>query len=301
MESMNQFAELARRDLEMRRWLMAQILLPNYYYLYVDSDEKYNTVQFLGFDTTYYGRLGNPGTKPGKYWDHSKARVRYPGDKDSPGRPPSKEEQVQIIPIEDLMFSCALGNTNYEDAIDALPNTWHLIDLSKYFIEDLPDTKFMESDVVRLIDDHHPNYTGDLSKDQYTIYRVHYNTAPETQYRLRAGGTLFDANENQLAHAADGPVRILNTQEHPLAWRSLKDEAEFQLLVGRYRRVFNQHTYSYKWNLNQPEQKETLLEMLSFGVADGILDRKDHSEVVIFDDREVGRQVAGAPDLVLDI
>jgi len=281
------FAEKASKDLEMKQWLYAQLLKPDNSYLYFEN-EQYHSVKFLGFDTVYYGRLANPGTKPGKYWDHTRAIIDIEGEQ-------------KIVDITRLSFSCALGNTNYLDAVDELPNTWYLIDLAKYFMEELPITKFVESDVVRLIDENHDNYTGDLLADQYTVYRVYYETASqETIYKLRAGKTIFEAKESQLLHAADGPIRILEAQKHPLTWRSLKDEAEFHLLIGKFTRVFNPYSYSYKWNLAEPSHFETVRETLAYAMADSTVMREGYWELVIFDDRELGRQVAGAGDLLLN-
>lgn len=283
-----EFVDAARKDPEMDRWALSLLIPPGQALLYFGEDEKYRDATFEGFPKIYYGRLHNPGTKPGKYQDHTRALVKLDGE-------------TKIVPIERLTFSTALGNTLYQDLVSGLPENWHLIDLSRYYISELPDTKFMESDVVQ-VKEGHERYSESPYDNQYTVYRIDYDSAPDnTSYTLRAGKTLFEAKESELSFLSDGPVRIMQSRQHPLAWRSLKDEAEFHLLIGKYRRVFNPHSLCYRWDLKDPQQLETVAALRSGGVVDGILARKGYDELVTLDDRAVGAQVALAPDLVLDI
>lgn len=278
-----EFVEAVRKDPEMDRWLLSLLLEPGQEIFYLDEDTRYD-IFFLGLSKTYYGRLHNPGTKPGLYFDHTKAIIERNGAE-------------QTVPIERLVFGKDHG---YDERVEKLPKNWHLIDLSRHFVEELPATKFMESDVVRLTEDH-ADYSENPDDNQYTVYKICYDSTEDRTYTLRAGKTLLDANESQLSHVADGPIRIMQTREHPLNWRSLKDEAEFHLLIGQYQRVFNPHNLSYRWDLTDPQHLETIVGLRSSGFADGILARKGYDELVIFDDRAVGAQVAAAPDLVLDI
>lgn len=250
---------------------------------------------FIGFEKIWYGRLANPGCVPGLYWDRNKVILT--------AQPDTKEgvstaEHFQI-PTKDIAFQdpSVLIERKKELKVD-----WPEIELSDDLLsEGLPETKFIEGDIVTLIDKKHSSYkeSKDLYRNQYTVYRVNYDAAafgkPIT-YRLRAGKVQFNAEEDQLQIAAQGPIRIFYASEGvQLHWKSLKDEAEFYLLMGRYNRLFNLENFSYKWSL-----KEAKNQVLNHK-GDGILKIEDSFAVVQFKDREIGNQVSCESDLILDI
>jgi len=90
-----------------------------------------------------------------------------------------------------------------------------------------------------------------------------------------------------------GPVHVYEGG-HSVMFGSLKDEAEFHLLIGRYKRLYNQVTKSYKWTLEQAYQT------IGLGQAHGIMKNKDTYTLVIFDNENIGREVAGS-DLILEV
>jgi hypothetical protein len=251
---------------------------------------------FTRFEKIWYGRLANPGCVPGLYWDRNNviltAQPNAPVDGDSPVthfQMPTKDVVYQdsTIPIERKKL---------------LGSNWHEIDLNEDLItQGLPETKFMEGDIVTLTDIKHPNYVAaakDLYKNQYTIYRTYYDAAAagNPSYRLRAGKVQFNAEEEQLQLAAQGPIRIFYASEAvQLHWKSLKDEAEFYLLLGRFTRLFNTEAFSYKWILKDAQQQVFNRK------GDGILKIGDSFSVVQFKDREIGSQVSCESDLILDI
>lgn len=276
MARVEEVLEIVDNDLEMKQWLLASILKPG---------DKVKIADTFGvvLDTpigVYYGRLANPGCKPGFYHDFKKIMVKQDDGK-----------HIRF-PIEKVVLE---NFDEYKTRIEKLSDAWHFIDLSLKFRGDLPETKFIESDVVRLIDESHDEFTKSFDLNQFTVYRIDYSSAysqlEKTKYQLRAGEKLFYAFENQLDMVAYGPIRIYEGGQ-PLVWRSLKDEAEFHLLIGKYRRSYNPITKSYKWPLEQARQT------IQLGKAHGILKIDDLYELIIFDDEVVGREVAAA-DLIL--
>lgn len=232
---------------------------------------------FLKFEDKYIGRLDNPGVKPGLYVNRSELLIDRPGKK------------VKLKKTVD----CFLDFPLFEGKWNALSENWHFIDINEDFIEDIPDTPFIEGDIIRLIDETHENYSEDLSENQFTIYRIDYASVKdkegESRYRLRAGPLLFYATENQIKAAAHGlsPIRILNSGQ-TVRFRTLKDEAEFYLLIGCYKRIFNPINFSYKWEL------ATAKQMIDLSKAHGVAKKDDYYWLVIFDDDEIGRQIASA-------
>jgi hypothetical protein len=251
---------------------------------------------FMGYAKIWYGRLANPGCAPGLYWDRNNAILTAQPNTSSGELPAATHFQIST---KDISFQDPVVPIEREKLLSA---NWHEIDFSEDLIsQGLPETKFMEGDIVTL-DATHPKYVAaaakDLYKNQYTIYRVYYDAAAEgnPSYRLRAGKVQFNAGENQLQLAAQGPIRIFYASEAvQLHWKSLKDEAEFYLLLGRYTRLFNEKEFSYKWNLKDAQQQVLNRK------GDGILKAGDSFSVVQFKDREIGSQVSCEPDLILDI
>lgn len=238
---------------------------------------------FIKHPNIWYGRLANPGTGPGLFLNRSLSEIKI-GDK------------IVIVKTSDISFK---DKDLFEERKNLLPQNWFEIDLTKdYLNSEVPQTTFIESDVVSLSDSTHPNFQ-DNSSNQYTIYRIFYdNIVSKTtpHYRLRAGKIQFDVNEDQIRFLAEGPIRIFYESEiFKLNWRSLKDEAEFYLLLGRFKRVFNQKKFSYKWSLEDAQYA------VQNQLGDGILQQKDEFMVIIFNDREIGDQVKCESNLILDI
>jgi len=241
-------------------------------------DRKGNEIgTFLKFEDKYIGRLDNPGVKPGLYVNRSELLIDRPGKK-------VKTKKT---------IDCFLDFPLFEEKWNTLVENWQFIDLNGDFIEDIPDTPFIEGDVVRLTDEIHENYSEDLSKNQFTVYRIDYATVKdkdeESRYRLRAGPLLFYATENQIKADPTGlsPIRILESGQI-VRFGTLTDEAEFHLLIGCYKRIFNPINFSYKWDLAYAKQ------MIDLSKAHGVAKKDDYYWLVIFDDDEIGRQVASA-------
>lgn len=240
---------------------------------------------FFSFCEKYVGRLDNPGIKPGRYVDRSKLIV-------------SSDLGLLGTSIEHTTTECVLDATKYDEYYQSLSEDWKLIDYSEDFVADLPNTTFIEGDVVRLTDEEHEHYSEDLSKNQFTLYRIYYKSAESddipTDYRLRAGPLQFDANETQLKAAAQGisPIRIFDGGQ-AVRFASMQSEAEFYLLIGEYSRVFNQAAGSYKWDVADAEQ------MVNLGKAHAIYKKGDYNWLVTFNDNDIGRQVASA-NLILE-
>jgi len=193
-----------------------------------DKQEGKEIGIFSKFPHRFIGRLDNPGVKPGLYFDRSQLILEDGQSKET--------------------VECHLSNEVAGERSLGLPDDWHFIDYNEDFIEDLPDTLFIEGDIVRLTDENHEHYSEDLGKNQFTVYRIDYTTAKaredddtiEVQYRLRAGPLLFYANENQIKAAAQGlsPIRIFESGQ-TVRFATLQSEAEFYLLIGCYKRGCN--------------------------------------------------------------
>lgn len=228
---------------------------------------------FGSFGTKYIGRLDNPGVVPGLYLNR----------------------QDLILDSGDILNSknCFLSPTEAEERLRSLPESWQFIDYSNDFIKELPNTSHIEGDIVRIIDENHDQYSDDLGINQYTVYRIDYESAvnadKQTIYKLRAGSLIFTADESQIKAATHGlsPIRILESGQ-TLRFRSLKDEAEFYLLIGQYTRVFNPITFNYKWDVNSAQQ------MVALTKAHGLLKKENYFWLINFLDDELGRQVAAA-------
>lgn len=239
---------------------------------------------FLRFGTVWYGRLANPGCIPGLYLDRNTIIA-------------SIGENELSIKTKDISYK---NSDLLYQRCKLLPPNWQQIDLKDDAISlSLPLTEFVEGDIALLTDASHPTYNSeDDYKNQYTVYRINYDSANQgsPKYRLRAGKAQIDADESQLVLAARGPISIFYSNENTqLRWKSLKDEAEFYLLLGRYTRLFNLNQMSYKWHLAEARQQ------ISGGNGDGVLQMKDHYYVVKYLDREIGIQVSCSPELILDI
>jgi hypothetical protein len=251
--------KIASSDTEMKIHLLGQVFKVGDE---VKKNEEYGKI--VAFPFKFYGRLGNPGCKPGKYRDRSSPLVSFLAFKDA-----------------DV----------YRQRLEALPDDWHFINLEDDYLEPLPETKFIESDIVRLVDEKHENYTENADENQFTVYRIKYSLDGEAQYHLRCGETLFFALESQLESIAQGPVRVYQGGQ-PLLWRDLRSEAEFHLLIGNFKRSFNPITNSYKWAIDQARQ------VISLGKAHGIQKINDSYNLITFLDERVGREVA-ASNLIL--
>lgn len=263
-------------DEEIYIQLLRQIIKPNDEVTVVD--QKLDGI-FIGHPNIWYGRLSNPGCSPGLYLDRNLSIIKV-------------DNKDLIVKTANLAFK---NQSILEERINKLLGNWNEIDFSKDFLNSkLPETPFFEGDVVLLIDEKHPNFNS-----QYTVYRIYYDniiSGASPHYRLRAGKVQFDVNEDQIRFLAEGPIRIFYSADaFKLNWKSLKDEAEFYLLLGRFKRLFNTKEFSYKWTLE--DAKSSIQNQL----GDGILKQGDGFAVVNFSDKEIGDQVKCNPDLILDI
>lgn len=245
-------------------------------------------VTFKGFPEIYRGRLATdpsaPGVEPGKYLDRSRLIVDQEGTETV-----LSIDDITLDPIIAVQRQMQLGQNH------------HYISLAPDRIADLPETTHMEGDIVALTDKNHPNFSTDLDSNQYTVYRVYYETAEAeddtpTKYRLRAGKEQFDVVEDQIRFIAAGPIRLFYSGEgFKLLWKSVKAEAEFHLLLGRFNRIYNPTNKSYHWDVDQAKQ------VVALGKAHSILQVKDSYYLVNFWDLDIGRQLASYPELILDI
>lgn len=217
--------ELLLKDEEMQQHLLWRLLTPGESVFYKNKKRK-----FTRFGEVYYGRLDNPGCPPGKYDDPS---VCYLGKAKKP------------VPTSDLLVD------NLFEKAKTLNPGWQYIDFSARFVEPLPETKFIEGDVVRVVDKSHPEFSLDLEDNQYTVFRIDYAKAAAGQpvYRLRAGKKLTDATNDQIipAYQSISAIRLFYAGKD-FKWRSLEDETEFHILIGNFDRVFNPVSMSYKWD-----------------------------------------------------
>jgi hypothetical protein len=235
---------------------------------------------FVSLPTIFYGKLGAPGVEPGIYIDRTKVLVSIDGNQETHD-----------------MSTVTLDPSIVEQRITNLEPGWHLISLAPDLLGELPETKFIEGDIVRLTDENHEHYDANLDLNQFAINRINYATNPEdTTYKLRAGKLFFNVSESQLFRCGDGPVRIFYGGEScKLRWRSVKDEAEFFLLLGRYLRIYNPLNKSYYWDLAQAQQ------MLSIGKGQAILQTAEGPALITFWDSDIGKQMTYYPELLLDI
>jgi hypothetical protein len=275
MANFKEVMDIISKDSEMKQHLLSKAIL-------LGDDVKIDQQigKVAGFPKAYIGRLGNPGCRPGKYFDKTKLYVDIA----------NKTEIFEILELE-------IDEDLFKERVENLPDGWHFIDLNDNFIEDLPETPVIEGDIVKLTDKFHEHYTENIDNNQFTVYRIDYDSVEadylDTVYRLRQGKTLFYAAEKQIELLVYGPIRIYDGGQ-PVMFRTLKDEAEFHLLIGRYHRSYNPISKSYKWTLEQAKQ------MVQLGQAHGIMKNCDSYALVTFEDEEVGRQVAGS-DLILEV
>lgn len=250
------------------------------------EDEPGIEFRFSKFLEKYHGRLNNPGGPPGKYIDRTRCLIK----RDEGGGVRSR-----TVDTKNLSFA---DDDQLNSKITNLPDDWYFINRTVDLLGPLPKTVFWESDVVVLVDEKHPNFKPD---NQFTVYRIDYEEAEKGSeiYTLRAGPVFCKASKDQLVLAGGdqnpgfGPIRFYANQQK-LKWRSLKDEAEFNLLIGKYRRIFNAISKSYKWD------QETAEEMVKMKTAHAVVKTAKTFYLVIFDDEELGDQVMEA-DLLLDL
>lgn len=267
-------------------------------------------IYFQSHPLTWYGRLANPGVVPGLYRDRYHVVVKN-GDR------------IEELSIKDIEFKDSSVSSL---RTSALPENWHELNFeADCQLPKLPPTLFLEGDIVHLVDIEHPKFTSsrDLidpdtgenkgpiplqQLNQYTIYRINYResftwnsktNAVEGKnpiYRLRAGKIQFDAHEDQLQLLSRGPVKIYYSSENfELPWRSLKDEAEFYLLLGRFSRQYNKEKNSYLWEL--AEARTAIFNHQ----GDAVLKNSEGHWLVKFWDRSIGEQVIERYPLILDI
>jgi hypothetical protein len=244
---------------------------------------------FKAFPEVYRGRLVTdpsvPGVEPGKYIDRSKVAL---------------EACEGSVKIEADIDCITLDPITAAQRQMTLGHNYHFINLAPDKIADLPETTHMEGDIVALTDKDHPNFSTNLDNNQFTVYRVYYETAENeetpTNYRLRAGKLQFDATEDQIRFISAGPVRLFYSGEgFKLLWPSVKEEAEFHLLLGRFNRIYNPTNKSYSWDLEQAQQ------VVNLGKAHGVLQHLFNYYLVNFWDDDIGCQLWSYSDLILDI
>lgn len=225
--------------------------------------------EFAAFGQKYLGRLDSPAGDPGLYVN--RAEIIF--------------EDARQAKTED----CFLKESTLQNRLSTLPKGWQYISYQDDYLESLPETPFIEGDVVRLVDSENPNFSEDPAKNQFTVNRIAYSKDSEHIYKLKAGNLVFEAEESQLKMAAHGlsPIRIMQGGQ-ALRFKSLRDEAEFHLLIGAFRRIFNPEAFSYKWTAQKAFQMITLCK------AHGVVEFKDYNWLVLFEDDEIGRQVASA-------
>jgi hypothetical protein len=263
---------------EIQTYIKSQILKPDDEVTLADGSKA----KFKELATTYYGRLMAPSVEPGHYVDRTRAVIELP------------DQTLKTIPLDTLTIDPIL----LAQRVTSLQPGYHFIFLAKDQLGELPETAFMESDVVSITDTSHEQYSTNPDQNQFTVYRIYYDTTsqPPTKYRLRAGKLQFDANEDQLKLMSQGPIRLFHGGEgFKLLWRTLKSEAEFYLLMGRYNRVYNPTNKSYNWDLQQAKA------LIAVGKAHSVLQLNDNYYLVNFWDQDIGYQVACEHDLILDI
>jgi len=283
---------ISNYDVEIQEYVKSKILKPDDKVSISCETGEDRPAIFKNLSKVFYGRLLAPGVVPGQYWDRKKALVEVEG----------KELTVDISDIN-------IDQITLAERLAQLEPGWHFINLQSDFICDLPKTAYMEGDIVSITDKLHENFDTDIGINQFTIYRIYYDTADsesiEINYKLRSGKLIFDATENQLMFRAVGPVKLFYSGEgYKLRWKpppgygqdnEYKNEAEFYLLLGRYTRTYNPLEKSYNWGLDAAKQ------MILLGKAHAILKIKEKHYLVNFWDSEVGRQIALYPNLILDI
>lgn len=274
------------KDPEMFQHFMGQTL--NSQDLVSVKDDS-NPFKFSSFLTKFIGRLNNPGCLPGKYTDRMRCTI-------------SREEGggilSRLIEVSKLSY---FNSEVLEKKIEALPEDWYFINRELDLLEGLPKTLFWESDVVSLIDETHPNFSPEPHMNQFTVYRIDYENAERgvESYTLRAGPVLCQAKKEQLVLAGSdqnpgfGPIRLYAAGQR-LKWKSLKDEAEFNLLIGKYRRVFNPISKSYKWDPSTAQQ------MIAFRQGHALVKSGETFFLAMFEDLELAEELMEA-DLTLDL
>ena len=253
---------------------------------------KTSEAVFKSFDETYRGRLltdsSQHGAEPGKYRDRSRVWLEVE----------ISDDEGTVATVGAALDDIKLDDQLLEQRFAAANNDIHFISLAPDKLYDLPDTKFMESDTVALIDKAHEHYKDD---NQFTVYRISYSYAEDdrhpTQYKLRAGAQQFWAKEDQLVQLAPGPVRLFYSGEgYKLLWPSAKAEAEFFVLLGRFNKVYNPTAKSYYWSLDDARQ------LVDIGKAHAILQHGFFEHYLInFWDSDVAGTITGQSDLILDI
>lgn len=241
---------------------------------------------FISLPERYRGRLSAdptaPGALPGRYIDRSRVLAEQDGKK-------------LYLAIDEI----TLDPITAAQRLAQLSPGYQYINLAPDKLADLPETTHMEGDIVSLTDKDHTDYSLNPDDNQFTVYRVYYETTDmeiPTLYRLRAGKKQFDATEDQIKFIAAGPVRLFYSGEgFKLLWKSEKAEAEFHLLLGRFNRIFNPVSKSYLWDL------ATAKQVVSLGKAHSVLQVKDTYYLVNFWDIDIARQLASCSDIILDI
>jgi len=272
-------------------------------YLGEEASAGNATMTFKGHPEVYRGHLlsspAQHGAEPGVYLDRSKVLLE-----DASG--------VEITwAIDDITLDPDLTAQRFA-ALNS-PSR-HLIKPADDMLRDLPETAHIEGDIVALTDKDHPNYPASASQDdnQFTVYRVYYETAPATEtsetetptkYRLRAGKTQFDVTEDQIQFLSPGPVKLFYGGEgykliwgrHKIGPKATKAEAEFYLLLGRFDKSYNPATKSYCWDLAQAR------EAISWGKAHAVLQHNLDFYLVNFWDSDIGSNLSSYPEIILDI
>lgn len=275
-----------------------------------------STMTFKGHPETYRGHLlaspAEHGAEPGVYLDRSKVSL----------------EDVNGIQISADLDDIALDPDLFVERLTTLSPNNYFINPAADMLRDLPETTHMEGDIVALIDKDHPKFSANQDDNQFTIYRVYYETAATTttiektpttkytaattatiektsttKYRLRAGAAQFDVTEDQIQFLSAGPVRLFYGGEgYKLIWgrmkftpQAVKAEAEFYLLLGRFNKIYNSANKSYYWDLAQANQ------MILEGQGHAILQYNLDFYLVNFWDSDIGSQLSPYPEIILDI
>lgn len=240
--------------------------------------QKGTLAKVLGFGEICYSRIQNFGRKPGVYVNHAWLNVKV-------GRGEPFPISSSFVDLKD--------KDQYVRRVKKFRKNGGL-DNANVWLRDLPEMKFWEGDIVKVVNGRHPwegieffkisqieyGYLGQMRNDGVTPM-PEYSLEPEGK-----GGGRVSINESQLELVARGNVWKHFNGVKPV-FKDLNEEAEFFILLGKTREVRNPISGLYSWT------KDEILKAIQDGTVDGFTGGS-RIGTVLFNDRDLGKRVAEA-------
>lgn len=251
---------------------------------YRPVDKQFGTKgKVLGFSEIHYSRVCNYGHGPGVYVNYCWVTVQVEGKKP--------------FSISDCHID--LEDKNLEKSRTV---AWREAGgpSQKTRLRDLPEMKLWEHDLVKFVGPRSPWPDVELFK----IVNIHYEyigqkrtdgVTPMPEYDISPlnGGGHTAVNESDLLLVSRGNVWKYYHGEKPV-FADLKEEAALAEMLGKTKELRNPKSQLYSWTLDEA------LEAIRNGTADGITVSNGlfgggaRTNVMWFEDRELGRRVAAA-------